>query len=186
MSRRQSLFLTLPPWHRLTILCLAAVLLTGCEEPDLQDLRQFVAATKVDSPGKWPEPLPPVESYHPFAYTAQGLKDPFATSAFAKLPAARLAIGNNGIRPDPNRPQEALEKYALGSLKMVGTFQKDDLWGLIKAPDGTVHRVKKGNHLGTDHGRITAITEQRIDLKEIIPDGNMGWMERDAFLSLAE
>jgi len=168
------------------------VILAGCAEPEIQDLRQFVAAKKASSPGKPLEPLPKVEPYTPFEYTAEGLKDPFATSAFVQEAVVEPPPPiDNGIRPDADRPREELEKYALGSLAMVGSFQNTEyeegnIWALIKAPDGIIHRVKEGNYLGANHGQIILITEQRIDLQEIVPDGNRGWREREAFLSLAE
>lgn len=51
-----------------------------------------------------------------------------------------------GPKPDPNRVREELEKYSLGSLKMMGTVRMGggtDLWALILAPDNVVHRVQK-------------------------------------------
>jgi type IV pilus assembly protein PilP len=168
--------------------------LGGCGEPDIQDLRQFVAATKAASPGKKPEPLPEIEPYRPFEYTAQGEKDPFALSDFAKKPDLDIPPDivvkiEGGVYPNPNRPREELEKYALGSLRMVGTFtndQMDVLWALIEAPDGIIHRVRTGNFIGSDYGKILNISEQKIDLREIIADDDVGWKEREAFLSLAE
>ena len=177
-------------WRGLQTLGLAVALLSGCADPDLEDLHQFIAANKASSPGKKLDPLPEIEPYHPFQYTAQGLKDPFALSEFVQdAEAAELARIETGIRPNPERPREELEKYSLGSLQMVGTFtntQMTELWALIKAPDGIVHRVRPGNHLGNDHGRILNITDQRIDLLEIVPDNDRGWQERNSFLSLSE
>lgn len=180
MNGRSTLLLT----GKMFIPCLTAVLLTGCAEPGIQDLQNFVATTKAASPGKKLDPLPQVEPYRPFNYSAQGLKNPFTVSEFAKQ--AKPPEFDNGIRPDPQRPREPLEKYALGSLVMVGTIQKDGLWGLIKAPDGVIHRVIAGNYLGTDYGKITAVTKQRIDIKEIVSTHEAGWSERDNYLSLAE
>lgn len=169
------------------------LLLGGCMQQDMEDLRQYVAATKASARGKPLDPLPTVEPYVPFEYTAEGEKDPFALSEFVKeAEAAQLAAIDNGIRPDPDRPREELEKYTLGSLQMVGTYrsiaQEDsELWALIRAPDGIIHRIRKGNYMGTNHGRIENITDQRIDLREIVPNTqNGGWEERNAFLSLAE
>lgn len=176
--------LTMLLTEKMFIPCLTVVLFTGSTEPSVQDLRDFVATTKATLPGKKLDPLPTVEPYRPFNYSAQGLKDPFTLSEFAKQ--AKPPAVDNGIRPDPERPREPLEKYALGSLVMVGTIQKDDLWGLIKSPDGIIHRVKVGNYLGTDYGKITAVSKQRIDIKEIISTSESGWLERDNFLSLAE
>ena len=168
----------------------AMALLAGCGQADIQDLQKFVADQKAAAPGMKLEPPPVIEPYQPFAYNAQGLKDPFIPSTFAQQQQTFVEqpeVIDTGVRPDPNRIREELEKYTLPSLKMVGVIRKQDgnLWALIKAPDGIVYRVQKGNYMGIDHGKITAITEQRIELTEIIAEGNH-WIERDAFLALTE
>jgi type IV pilus assembly protein PilP len=38
--------------------------------------------------------------------------------------------------------------------------------------------------MGTDHGRISRISEASIDLIEIVPDGVGGWVERERTVSL--
>ena len=164
--------------------------LPGCGQPELQDLQSFVAKAKGSAPQTKLEPPPEIKPYQSFMYTAQSLKDPFVPALFAQQPTIVVQqpeIIDTGIHPDPNRIREELEKYSLVSLKMMGTLRMQDgnLWALVKAPDGVVHRVKTGNYLGTDHGQIKAITEQRIQLVEIVTEGNH-WIERDAFLSLAE
>ncbi|MCB1806986.1 MAG: pilus assembly protein PilP, partial [Candidatus Competibacteraceae bacterium] len=99
-------------------------------------------------------------------------------------------IVDTGIRPDLDRDKEELEKYSLGSLDMVGTFSdfdNEEIWALIKAPDGIVHRVRKGNYLGENFGEIFNISEDKIEILEIVPDPQAGgWKERDNFLSLAQ
>jgi len=176
----------------------AALALSGCPlvDQDMSDLTRYVDATKASSTGRELEPLPEAEEYIPFEYTAQERKDPFALSEWMR--AATLISTNpepdvsNGISPDPDRPREELEKYEIGALQMVGTFQNirpgEDLFALIKAPDGIIHRITEGKYMGTNHGRINNITETRIDLREIVPDEKTGggWQERDAFLTLAE
>ena len=186
-----SMFLPLLMQLRITLLGMVTVLVTGCADAELQDLQKFVADAKVSAAGKQLEPLPVIEPYRPFTYTAQGLKDPFVLAAFVQqefvvdIPPEEIKA-DSGIRPNPDRPREELEKYALGSLKMVGTLQKESIWALIKAPDGIVHRVRTGNYIGVNHGKIINVSEKRIDLTEIVPDGDKRWMQRDAFLSLAE
>lgn len=167
--------------------------LTGCVEKEMRDLEEFVAATKNKSYGQTFEPLPELEPYRPFTYTAEGLKDPFALSAFIEDALARQDLPvfeNNGIAPDLTRAREELEKYALGSLQMVGTFRDFDntgLWALVKAPDGIVHRIRKGNYLGDNFGQVYNVTEERIDLQEIVPDDTTGgWRERESFLTLPQ
>ncbi len=96
-------------------------------------------------------------------------------------------IKGSGIRPDVNRPREALEEYPLDSLRMVGTLEQGgQMWALVRAEDGTIHRVQPGNYVGQNYGRITRITESKIELVEIVPDGLGGWMERPATLALSE
>jgi type IV pilus assembly protein PilP len=71
----------------------------------------------------------------------------------------------------------------MGTVRISGA---EDLWALILAPDNVVHRVQKNNYLGNNHGKIINISEQRVDLKEIVADGPGRWQERDAFLSLTQ
>ena len=179
-------------WLGVTLITLA-----GCAQPDLSEVQQFVATTRTTAPVKKLDPPPEIKPYEPFAYTAQGIKDPFALAPFAQeeeleLPQELVAQSPNykGPRPDPNRVREELEKYSLGSLKMMGTFRMGggggELWALVLAPDNVVHRVQKNNYLGTNHGKIVGITEQRIELKEIVPEGPGRWQERESFLSLTQ
>ena len=68
---------------------------------------------------------------------------------------------------------------------MVGTLaQGPTTFALIKDGDGGVHRVQTGDFMGTDHGRILAVTDTNIDLIEIVPDGTGGWVERERTVSL--
>ena len=175
----------------------ALFVLAGCAQSDLSEVQQFVAKTRASAPVKKLDPPPTIQPYKAFAYTAQEVKDPFVVAPFAQeeevvLPQEMVAQSPNytGPRPDPNRVREELEKYSLGSLKMMGTFRMgsggSELWALVLAPDNVVHRVQKNNYLGTNHGKIIDITEQRIELKEIIPDGPGRWQEREAFLSLTQ
>ena len=179
-----------------TWLSMALATLVGCAQPDKSGVQEFVKTTQKTTPLKKLDSPPTIKPYEPFAYTAQGIKDPFLVAPFAQeeeleMTREAAAPGGNytGVRPDPNRVREELEKYSLGSLKMMGTFRmggSKELWALVLAPDGVVHRVQKNNYLGTNHGKILNVSEQRVDLKEIVPDGPGRWQERDAFLSLTQ
>ena len=70
---------------------------------------------------------------------------------------------------------------------MMGTLElNEELWGIVRSPDGTIHRVQVGNYVGRNHGKIVGISEESIDLNEIIQDGRGGWQERDAALALTQ
>ena len=124
--------------YTITALLLMLGVLAGCMSRDMSDVHNFVAETKRTTPIKKPDPPPEIKPYQPFPYTAEGLKDPFTVSPFAQeeelvMPedmAMEASKGYSGVRPDPNRMREELEKYALGSLRMVGTVSTGDAGGL--------------------------------------------------------
>ncbi len=159
------------------------VILSGCANDDFSDLEKKIAEIKA-RPGIQIDPLPESKVVEPFLFEiGGGMRDPF-------LPVQKEPEGepqgaespNTKIHPDPNRPKEDLELYALDTLDMVGTLKKDDtLWALIQSKDGTVHRVKVGNYMGMSDGKITEISENEVKLMEIVPDKNPNtWREQPA------
>ena len=104
-------------------------------------------------------------------------------------PFLQSLAGENpsGPRPDVQRPREYLEQFPLDTLKMVGTLRLGGgNYGLVQTKDGLIHRVLPGNHLGQNDGRVMAVSEAKIVLVEIIPDGLGGYLERPAALALAD
>jgi type IV pilus assembly protein PilP len=77
--------------------------------------------------------------------------------------------------------------FALDSLKMVGTVGVGSkMEVLVKDPGGVIHRVHVGEYMGQNYGHITAISEDHVDLVELVSNGNGGWMERSASIALGE
>lgn len=165
--------------HLLAVLSLAAGALSGCTR-DMADLEQYVSETKARQSGEI-EPIPPIRQFEAFEYVAGGRPDPFVRPE--DMPASLAAGG--GPRPDPNRPSEPLEAFPLDSLQMLGIIDFDGRrMALVRAPDGVVHRVTPGNHLGQNYGQVGDIAESQIELNELIPDGFGGWIRRPAVLAL--
>lgn len=163
---------------------IALALLLGACTHDNSDLEQYIAEVKARPPAAI-EPVPQIREYEPFPYRADGRRDPFVPMQPER--GATTAPVGGGIRPDRDRPREPLEEFPLDSLRMVGTIEKGGVrYALVRAPDGVIHRVKVGNHMGQNFGRITRITETEIRLVEIVPDGFGGWMERPAAVALSE
>ena len=160
-------------------------LITACGG-DMSDLDAFIAETKQAHHGKV-DPLPEFPPYQTFAYQALDIRDPFRPQTDpASLPTASEAE-YSGPRPESTRRREPLEKYPVDSLKMVGLLQqKKQTWGLIKDPEGTIHRVQPGNYAGENHGKITKVSETKIDIVELVADGLSGWVNRDAQLAMTE
>ena len=166
------------PLRPLAAALVAAVALGGCAR-GMGELEQRVEEIKARK-GAPLEPLPVMQTFESFEYSAQGMRDPFSPSV-----DEQVAEGATGPRPDANRPREELENFPLDALDMVGTLGLGaDQTGLIKDPDGVIHQVRADNYLGQNFGRITAITEGQIDLVELIPNGVGGWIERQASISL--
>ncbi len=70
---------------------------------------------------------------------------------------------------------------------MVGTLGLGNgIEVLIKDPANVIHRVHRGDYMGQNYGHVTAISEDHIELVELVPNGNGGWMERSASIALGE
>ena len=164
------------------IACLA---LAGCgSERHLEDLKQFVKDSD-KMPRTAIPPLPEVQTYTPVEYAAFDLTDPFVPrKPQTAQPPKRNA---NDPRLDPNRRKGPLEAFALENLKMVGTLQqKKDFFALIKTPDNNLYRIKAGDFLGQNFGRVSEINEASVKLMELIQDSGNEWREEERTLLLQE
>ncbi len=157
---------------------LSLIFLAGCAS-DFDELKDWVKQTEKNAPRKI-EALPEVKQFEPFAYEGFDLPDPFKPR--------KLSVNQNskGIKPDFDRRKEPLESFPLETLKMVGTLSQNGVvYGLVRA-DKTVYRVKAGNHMGQNFGKIIEISESQIKLKEIVQDTAGDWSERQSDLPLLE
>lgn len=173
---------------RLAALTLLAGLNSGCVwVDDTTDLRSFVQQTEARPPGKI-KPLPEFKPYEAFVYQGASLRDPF--QPLVELAQKEEEKGPvSDVKPDLSRPKTYLETFPIDSLKMVGTISSLDggnLWALLKDPNGEVHRVTNGDYLGKDFGQIQSVSEQSIELVEIIENGRGGWMKRPRTIALPE
>ncbi len=165
------------------LLCMSLILTVSCSSQEHADLQEYINRVKAKKKGII-KPLPEIKPYETFTYKAHDLRDPF--TPFVQQAIEEAPAGKPGLKPPTDRKSEALEQFPLDSLVFVGHLEKDGvLWGLISAPDSTVYRVKKGNYIGQNYGEIRAISETQILIKEIIPDGSGGWIERESSLTLA-
>ena len=173
---------------KLSALCISVALLAGCSEGQ-GDLQSFVQQVKAQPPGRI-EPIPEFQPYQNFEYTSHDLRDPFKLVDFRRPDEnpEDLAAITDGLRPDTDRPKEPLEDFPLDTLRLKGTIDDKDgiKWGLIFAPDNTIHRVIEGNYMGQNYGRIISVSDQTIELTEIVPDGLGNYIERSSAVALIE
>ena len=172
--------------RRLT--CLSAFLiLSACGDDDLSDLKQFVKEIKAIE-GEEIEPLEAIKKGDFFYYELDDSRDPFIQVEQIEEVMEVVDLPKkitNGIKPDFSRIKEDLESFPLDSLKMVGTVKTDQLWALIRSEEG-IQKVKLGNYLGKNHGKIIQLSTMEIKLEEIVKEDEESgiWIKKEAKLPL--
>lgn len=171
---------------RCVYFCSLALGLVGCVNDDVSDLTQYIAGVKAKPKGAI-QALPEIKVVEPFIFNPEGLRDPFRHVEKIEEESPLDVSSGSGVVPDTSRRKEELEAYPLDTLEMVGTLIMDEkLWGLIKASDGTIHRIQKGNHMGQNYGEIIRILGDKVELMEIVLDKPGFWIEQQASLQLVE
>ncbi len=177
------------------IISFACSLLTlgGCVSTDTSDLHDYIAEILL-RPGGRIEPLPEIKPYEAYAYQSAGqdARDPF--KLFYQPDKELLADDQEsaGLTKEmedeiKHRNKEELEQYELDSLRMVGTMDNGDTnWGIIQDPGGAVHRIRVGNYMGRNIGKVLNVFEDRIEVREIVRNSQGRWEERQAAIALVE
>ena len=172
--------------HKAPILfiALAVVLALAACSGNQDDLDRYIADVKAKPAAPIP-PIPTVRTYSPYEYEGLEGRDPFRRSTSEGADEVAQQTNTDGPRPDFQRTREYLERFELDTLTMVGTFSKAPSdWALIRDPDGVVHRVSVGNYMGKNHGKVSLIDQDEVQLSEFIPDGAGGWIVREAAMAL--
>jgi type IV pilus assembly protein PilP len=165
----------------LMILAFAAAL-SACDSGE-RELQVYIDDVKA-RPGRPIEPLPEFKPPPSFEYEPGSRRSPFVSDRDLR----RAAANPNAVPgPDPNRAREPLEQDPLDSLRMVGILSDArGTVGLVQDADGLVHRVRVGNFMGQNYGRITSVSESQIRLVEIVADGLGNFIERPAGIALSD
>lgn len=166
------------------IFLLLTVMLQGCYD-DVSDIQQYMNDVKNGAPVKI-DPIPEVKEFVHVDYEALISRSPFELPSPEAIEENYIPV-QNCLAPDPRRRKQPLEKFALDNLSMKGTLGTDNqIWALIEATDGSLHRVTNDNFIGLFNGRITSVTDNQVELIELIPDGAGCWKERTATVLMAE
>ncbi|WP_263143876.1 type 4a pilus biogenesis lipoprotein PilP [Pseudomonas sp. RIT-PI-AD] len=169
---------------RLLLCGMLMIGLAGCgASSDFSDLQRYMDEVRARPKGTI-EPLPKFTPYEAFTYNASSLRSPF--QAPVKIDLANQQKGSKVVKPDETRVKQFLEGFNIEIFEMVGTLSNDNgVFALVRGAGG-VHRVKIGDYLGRNHGRITGISPAEINVVEIVPDGDGGWLERPRSITLKE
>lgn len=165
---------------------LAGLAAVGCTPPH-EDLQQWMAEQRRQTLPKV-TPISEPTRYVPLAYSQQTLADPFSNERLTQA-LRRDGPASTGaalIASEQNRRREPLESYPLDAMTMVGSMARGGQRVALVRVGGLLHQVRVGNYLGPNYGRVTAITEGELSLREIVQDAASEWIERRAALQLQE
>lgn len=179
-------------WQNLPSVAVTAVMalsILGCSSGNNADLEAYVNEVKASSKGRI-TPLPEFVPTESFSYSVNNYGDPFMsweTKAVLAAKDKKQSVDASGIQPDLGRRRESLESFPLDTLRMVGTMSREGKSSaLVSSPDGLVSRVTVGNYLGQNYGQVTSVSQEKIELIEVVPDGLGAWIKRPASLAVSE
>ncbi|MGV8860963.1 MAG: type 4a pilus biogenesis lipoprotein PilP [Pseudomonas sp.] len=169
---------------RLLCMSVALIGLSGCDNGNqFGDLQTYMDEVRARPTGVI-EPLPKFRPYEAFTYSAATLRSPFQPPV--KIDLVRRQKGSQQVKPDETRVKQFLEGFNIEQFEMVGTMANDSGTFALMHGGGGVYRMKVGDYLGRNHGRIVSISDSQVDVVEIVPDGEGAWLERPRSISLKE
>ena len=165
---------------------LVAAGLSACDS-DQEDLQRWMAEQRAQVKPSVPRITEP-KKFTPQTYTEASSFEPFN---MLKLTQALRRESNQPstselIAPELARRKEALEAFPLDAMAMVGSMNRNGQPVALVRVDKLLYKVRVGEYLGLNYGRITRINETEIALREIVQDAAGEWIERVATLQLQE
>lgn len=170
---------------RYALLWAAPLLLAGCGDSDVREVRDWMAQVQKDT-RPTVKPLPEPKDFIPYGYNGKDSVDPFSPNKLLAELARSAESSTSPNRPDTNRPRELLENFPLDTMKMVGSLQKGGVVYALIQIDKSVYQVKSGMRVGQNFGLVTRVNENAIDIREVVQDAGGDWVERMSRLELQE
>ncbi|MEO5660494.1 MAG: pilus assembly protein PilP [Polaromonas sp.] len=170
------------------LMLLALFGLSACGSSDQEELQQWMAEQRNATRPRI-SPLPAPTKFTPQTYAQEGSIEPFSNQKLAqalKRDASQVNANAALITPELSRRKEPLEATPLDAVVMVGSLTKAGKPVALVRVDNLIYQVRVGNHLGQNYGRITAVTEASVVLREIVQDAAGEWIERPMTLQLLE
>jgi type IV pilus assembly protein PilP len=162
---------------------LAATLLAGCGDSDVREVRDWMEQVKRDTRPAV-KPLPEPKDFLPYAYGAKDAVDPFEPNKLLGELARAAATSNNPNQPDLQRPRELLETFPLDTMQMVGMMEKGGTRFALLQVERSLYQVKAGQRIGQNFGVVTRVSEDAVDIREVVQDAAGEWTQRVTKLEL--
>ena len=161
----------------------AAMLLAGCGDSDVREVRDWMEQVKRDTHPAV-KPLPEPKDFLPYAYGARQAVDPFNPNKLLGELARVAATSNNPNQPDLQRPREQLETYPLDTMQMVGTMEKGGVRYALLQVDRSLYQVRAGQRIGQNFGVVTHVGDDVVEIREVVQDAAGAWTGRMSKLEL--
>ncbi|MDF2178679.1 pilus assembly protein PilP [Aliiglaciecola sp. CAU 1673] len=162
---------------------LSVLSLAGCHA-QMDDLQQHIAEVQQNAQVVI-EPYPEFKPIPAFRYKGEEQRSPFQRPK-GLLPEATQVSKANCLQPDFSRQKQPLERYGLDALSIKGFFKSgQSVWAMIQANDGSLHKARRGDHMGLFFGKITSIQDGKVAIVELLPDGTGCWQEKPSSLTIA-
>jgi type IV pilus assembly protein PilP len=162
---------------------LAATLLAGCGDSDVREVRDWMEQVKRDTRPAV-KPLPEPKDFLPYAYGAKDAVDPFEPNKLLGELARTAATSNNPNQPDLQRQRELLETFPLDTMQMVGMMEKGGTRFALLQVERSLYQVKAGQRIGQNFGVVTRVSEDAVDIREVVQDAAGEWTQRVTKLEL--
>jgi type IV pilus assembly protein PilP len=160
-----------------------AALLAGCGDSDVREVRDWMAEIqRTTHPSV--KPLAEPKDFIPYAYGAKDDTDPFSPNKLINELAKADATATDPNKPDLQRPRELLETFPLDTMHMVGTMEKGGASYALVQVDRSLYQVKPGQRIGQNFGVVTRVSDDAVNIREVVQDAAGEWVERMAKLEL--
>lgn len=157
--------------------------LVGCQAND-DSIEQFISQTHSQAKAKV-KPLSASYVFKAESFVMTSKRVPFLRPQPEVLLTEKTDV--SCWQPTLERPQTKLETFALEKLTMKGAIgHQQQLWGLVYTPDGELVKIKPGQFLGLNHGKVIKVSDNLIEIEETLPDGKGCWLTRPAKLALVQ
>jgi type IV pilus assembly protein PilP len=163
---------------------LALAVLGGCSSKH-QDIQQWMSQQRqITTPRVTPiaKPVP----FVPVAYTQSAIPDPFEIDRLTRVLKAENPGSDALLQAELNRRKEPLEAVPRDAMNMIGSIDKHGQQVALVKANNLIYQIRVGNYLGQDYGKVTQITENTIELREIIQNSTGEWVERKAAMQLQQ
>jgi len=176
------------PCVKLLCAVCTVVICSGCAPAGEDDLSKWMVAER-NSIRSSVVPLAEPKNFEPIPYSVSNQTEPYANERLIRILQSgkdSVTRGSALLEMEESRRKQPLEAHPLDAISMVGSLNRNGRpVALVKVND-LLYQVSLGAYLGQNYGRVIAITENELMLREVVQDASGDWTERAAALQLIE